>query len=121
PRSAVSVPPGLKTSLPATAPAPSGLLVSSIRDDDPVIFFAPAATLPLRDELPEEPHSIPLGSARIHREGSDVTVVAVGHLVHDALAVADELADELSIEVLDPRTLYPFDWDLLAESIGRTG
>ena len=86
-----------------------------------MIFFAPAATLPLRDELPEEPYSIPLGSARIHREGSDVTVVAVGHLVHDALAVADELADELSIEVLDPRTLYPFDWDLLAESVGRTG
>ena len=112
---------GVKTVLPATASDAYGLLVSSIRDDDPVIFFAPAAMLPRRDELPDEPHSIPLGSARIHREGSDVTVVAVGHLVHDALAVADELADEVSIEVLDPRTLYPFDWDLLAESVGRTG
>ena len=53
--------------------------------------------------------------------GTDVTVVAVGHLVHDALAVAEELADEISVEVFDPRTLYPFDWELLAESLGRTG
>jgi acetoin:2,6-dichlorophenolindophenol oxidoreductase subunit beta len=111
---------GVKTVLPATASDAYGLLVSSIRDDDPVVFFAPAAALPLRDELPEEPYSIPLGSARIHRAGTDVTVVAVGHLVHDALAVADELADELSIEILDPRTLYPFDWGLLAESLRRT-
>jgi pyruvate dehydrogenase E1 component beta subunit len=74
----------------------------------------------LRDELPDQPDAIPLGSGRIHREGGDVTVVAVGHLVHDALAVADELADELSIEVLDPRTLHPFDWELLARSLQRT-
>ena len=64
---------------------------------------------------------MPLGRGRIHREGADVTVVAVGHLVHDALAVAEELADEVSVEVFDPRTLYPFDWPLLAESISRTG
>ena len=102
---------GVKTVLPATASDAYGLLVSAIRDDDPVVFFAPAAALPLRDELPDEPYAIPLGSARIHREGTDVTVVAVGHLVHDALAVADELADEVSIEVFDPRTLYPFDWE----------
>jgi pyruvate/2-oxoglutarate/acetoin dehydrogenase E1 component len=112
---------GVKTVLPATAADAYGLLVSSIRDDDPVVFFAPAAALPTRDEVPDEPYAIPLGSGRIHRPGSDVTVVAVGHLVHDALAVADELADEVSIEVFDPRTLYPFDWDRLAESLGRTG
>ena len=53
---------------------------------------------------------VPLGAGRVHRPGDDVTVVAVGHLVHDALAVADELADQISVEVFDPRTLYPFDW-----------
>jgi len=112
---------GVKTVLPAAAADAYGLLVSAIRDDDPVVFFAPAAALPTREEVPDEPYAIPLGSARIHRDGADVTVVAVGHLVHDALALADEVADEVSIEVFDPRTLYPFDWELLAESLARTG
>jgi acetoin:2,6-dichlorophenolindophenol oxidoreductase subunit beta len=111
---------GVKTVLPATASDAYGLLVASIRDDDPVVFMAPAAALPAREEVPDEPFLIPLGSGRIHREGADVTVVATGHLVHDALAVADELAEEISIEVFDPRTLYPFDFELLAESLGRT-
>ena len=64
---------------------------------------------------------IPLGLGRVHRTGSDVTVVAIGHLVHDALAVADRLVDEVSVEVFDPRTLYPFDWDGLAASLDKTG
>ena len=64
---------------------------------------------------------VPLGVGRVHREGTDVTVVAIGHLVHDALAVAEQLADEVSVEVFDPRTVYPFDWAGLAESIQRTG
>lgn len=112
---------GVKTVLPATAADAYGLMVASIRDDDPVVFLAPAAVLPTREEVPDEPFVVPLGSARIHRSGTDVTVVAVGHLVHDALALADELADEVSVEVFDPRTLYPFDWELLAASIARTG
>jgi pyruvate/2-oxoglutarate/acetoin dehydrogenase E1 component len=111
---------GVKTVLPSTAADAYGLMLSAIRDDDPVLYLAPAAVLPVRGELPEEPEPVPLGSGRIHREGTDVTVVAVGHLVHDALAVADELDGELSIEVFDPRTLYPFDWELLAESVRRT-
>jgi acetoin:2,6-dichlorophenolindophenol oxidoreductase subunit beta len=111
---------GVKTVLPATASDAYGLLVASIRDDDPVVFMAPAAALPSREEVPDEPFLIPLGSGRIHREGADVTVVATGHLVHDAPAVADELAEEISIEVFDPRTLYPFDFELLTESLGRT-
>jgi pyruvate dehydrogenase E1 component beta subunit len=111
---------GVKTVLPAAASDAYGLLVSAIRDDDPVAFFAPAAALATREEVPDEPYAIPLGSGRIHREGTDVTVVAVGHLVHDAVALAEELADEVSIEVFDPRTLYPFDWELLAGSLDRT-
>jgi acetoin:2,6-dichlorophenolindophenol oxidoreductase subunit beta len=112
---------GVKTVLPATASDAYGLLVASIRDDDPVVFLAPAAALPTREEVADEPFVVPLGSGRIHRAGDDVTVVAVGHLVHDALAVAEELANEISMEIFDPRTLYPFDWDLLAESVARTG
>ena len=64
---------------------------------------------------------VPLGTAAVHRAGSDVTVVALGHLVHDALAVAAELAGEISVEVFDPRTVYPFDWAALAVSVGKTG
>jgi len=111
---------GVKTVLPATPADAYGLMLSAIRDDDPVLYLAPAAVLPVRGELPDEPESVPIGSARIHREGADVTVVAVGHLVHDALAVAEELDGEVSVEVFDPRTLYPFDWDLLASSLSRT-
>ncbi len=112
---------GVKTVLPATPADAYGLMLSAIRDDDPVLYLAPAAVLPVRGELPDEPPPVPLGSGRIHRGGTDVTVVAVGHLVHDALAVADELDGEVSIEVFDPRTLYPFDWELLAASLARTG
>lgn len=112
---------GVKTVLPATAADAYGLMVAAIRDDDPVVLLAPAAALPSREEVPDEPFAIPLGSGHIHREGTDVTVVAVGHLVHDALALATEIEDEISIEVLDPRTLYPFDWELLRESLSRTG
>ncbi len=112
---------GLKTVVPATPSDAYGLLVSAIRDDDPVVFFAPANCLTEREDVTGPLTPVPLGRARIHRAGTDVTVVAVGHLVHDALAVADQLADEVSVEVLDPRTLYPFDWPALAESLGRTG
>jgi pyruvate dehydrogenase E1 component beta subunit len=111
---------GVKTVLPSTPADAYGLMLSAIRDDDPVLYFAPAAVLPLRGELPDRQEPVPIGKARIHRSGSDVTVVAVGHIVHDALAVAEELEGDVSIEVFDPRSLYPFDWRLLAESVGRT-
>lgn len=112
---------GVKTVLPATAYDAYGLFAAAIRDDDPVAVFAPAAVLGVRDEVPDHPFVVELGHGRIHREGTDVTVVAVGHLVHDALVLAEELTDEISIEVFDPRSLLPFDWELLAESLARTG
>jgi pyruvate dehydrogenase E1 component beta subunit len=113
---------GVKTVVPATPSDAFGLLVSAIRDDDPVVVFAPIGSLAIRQDVaPGSLVPVPLGTARIHREGHDVTVVAIGHLVYDALAVADELADQVSIEVFDPRTLYPFDWDALAASLARTG
>ncbi|MGC4816384.1 alpha-ketoacid dehydrogenase subunit beta [Micromonospora sp. DT63] len=111
---------GVVTVVPATPADAYGLLVSAIRHDDPVVVFAPAGAMDVRDDVSDlEP--VPLGRGRIHRFGDDVTVVAVGHLVHDALAVAAELADQVSVEVFDPRTLYPFDIDGLAESVARTG
>jgi pyruvate/2-oxoglutarate/acetoin dehydrogenase E1 component len=113
---------GVKTVVPATPTDAYGLLLSAIRDDDPVILFAPAEAVPRREDIDFATLApVPIGQARVHRPGTDVTVVAVGHLVHDALAVADELAGTISVEVFDPRTLYPFDWDALAGSLERTG
>jgi len=112
---------GVKTVVPATADDAYGLLAAAVRDDDPVIVFAPAAVLGTRAEVPDEPFVTPLGRGTIRRSGTDVTVVAVGHLVHTALQVAEALAPEISVEVFDPRTLYPFDWELLGDSVARTG
>ncbi|MFD0259344.1 alpha-ketoacid dehydrogenase subunit beta [Kitasatospora indigofera] len=112
---------GVKTVVPATPTDAYGLLLSAVRDPDPVVVFAPAAVLGVRENVTWELAPVPLGSARVHRPGTDVTVVAVGHLVHEALAVAEELAGEISVEVLDPRTLHPFDWAALAASLERTG
>ena len=126
---------GVKTVVPATAADAYGLFVSAIRDDDPVVFFAPAAALGGREEVADDAGPIPLGVGRVHREGDDVTVVAVGHLVREALKVAEELAapdggddahgragaGPISVEVFDPRTVYPFDWAGLAASVRKTG
>jgi pyruvate/2-oxoglutarate/acetoin dehydrogenase E1 component len=113
---------GVKTVVPATPSDAFGLFVSAIRDDDPVVVFAPIGSQAIRQDVtPGDLVPVPLGTSRIHREGSDVTVVAIGHLVYDALAVADQLADQVSIEVFDPRSLYPFDWDALAASLAKTG
>ncbi|WP_410818152.1 alpha-ketoacid dehydrogenase subunit beta [Micromonospora sp. 050-3] len=111
---------GVVTVVPATPADAYGLLVTAIRHDDPVVVFAPAGAMDVRDDV-DDLAPVPLGRGRIHRFGDDVTVVAIGHLVHDALAVAEELADQVSVEVFDPRTLYPFDIDGLTESVTRTG
>jgi acetoin:2,6-dichlorophenolindophenol oxidoreductase subunit beta len=115
---------GVKTVVPATPADAYGLLVSAIRDDDPVILFAPAGAADRREDVDFAALGpVPLGVARVHRPGTDVTVVAIGHLVYDAVEVAGELAASsgISVEVFDPRTLYPFDWSGLAASLERTG
>jgi transketolase-like protein len=86
------------------------------------MVFGPAGAVARREDVDFGALApVPLGVARVHRPGTDVTVVAVGHLVHDALTVADELAGTISVEVFDPRTLYPFDWAALAASLEHTG
>jgi pyruvate dehydrogenase E1 component beta subunit len=113
---------GVKTVVPATPSDAFGLFTSAIRDDDPVVVFAPAGSLAIREDVARcDLVPVPLGTGRIHREGRDVTVVAIGHLVYDALAVAGQLEDQVSIEVFDPRTLHPFDWNRLAASLAKTG
>jgi pyruvate dehydrogenase E1 component beta subunit len=113
---------GVKTVIPATPTDAYGLLLTAIRDDDPVVVFGPLACLGLREDVEyADLKPIPLGRARLHRTGTDVTVVAVGQLVAEAIAVADELAGEVSVEVFDPRSIYPFDWQALAESLDKTG
>ncbi len=113
--------PGLKvvyTSSPADA---RGLLWSSIYDDNPVIFFEHRLLYPIKEEVPEALEPIPLGKARVVREGRDVTVIAIGPLVHRALAAAEQAeAEGISVEVVDPRTLQPLDDDTLVESVKKT-
>jgi pyruvate/2-oxoglutarate/acetoin dehydrogenase E1 component len=113
---------GVKTVVPATPTDAYGLFRSAIQDDDPVVVFAPAGAMGVREDVDFATLApVPLGVGRVHRSGTDVTVVAIGHLVQAALSVADELAGEISVEVFDPRTLYPFDWAGLAASLAKTG
>jgi pyruvate dehydrogenase E1 component beta subunit len=113
--------PGLKVVYPSTATDVRGLLWSAIYDDNPVVFFEHRTLYPLKEDVPEELEPIPLGQARIHREGSDVTVVAIGRLVHEALKAAEEAeAEGISVEVLDPRTLQPLDEGAIVESVKKT-
>ena len=113
--------PGLKVVFPSTATDVRGLLWSAIYDDNPVVFFEHRTLYPLKDDVPEELEPIPIGKARVHREGSDVTVIATGRLVHESLAAAEEAeADGISVEVVDPRTLQPLDEDALVASVKKT-
>jgi pyruvate/2-oxoglutarate/acetoin dehydrogenase E1 component len=113
--------PGLKVVYPSTPEDVRGLLWSSIYDDNPVLFFEHRTLYPVKGEVPDEIEPIELGKARIHREGEDVTVVATGRLVHEALAAAEEAEKEgISVEVLDPRTLQPLDEQAIVESVKKT-
>jgi pyruvate dehydrogenase E1 component beta subunit len=114
--------PGLKVVVPATPYDAKGLLIQSIRDDDPVIFFEHKVLYASEGEVPEEPYAIPFGEASIVREGSDVTVVAIGRMVLLAEEAAAALeADGISCEIIDPRTTSPLDEETILESVETTG
>src|SRR6266496_534908 len=113
--------PGLKVVFASTPADVRGLLYASIYDDNPVVFFEHRTLYGLKEEVPDELEPIPLGKARVHREGEDVTVIATGRLVHEALAAAKEAEDEgVSVEVVDPRTLQPLDEEMLIASVKKT-
>ena len=114
--------PGLKVAIPATAADAKGLMTASIRDDNPVVFFHHYLLTLEHGEVPEGEHVVPLGEAVVRREGSDVTIVALGWLLGKALAAAEQLAAEgVSAEVIDPRTLAPLDVDTILASVAKTG
>jgi pyruvate/2-oxoglutarate/acetoin dehydrogenase E1 component len=113
--------PGLKVVFASTPTDVRGLLWSSIYDDNPVMFFEHRTLYGIKEEVPEELEPIPIGKARVHREGQDVTVVATGRLVHESLSAAEEAEKEgVSVEVFDPRTLQPLDEDSLVASVKKT-
>ncbi|MEM4866878.1 MAG: alpha-ketoacid dehydrogenase subunit beta [Sulfolobales archaeon] len=114
--------PGLKLIVPSTPYDAKGLLISAIRDDNPKIFFEHKLLYGIKGPVPKEPYTIPLGVADVKREGSDVTVIALAYMVHEALKAADELAKEgISVEVVDPRTIVPFDKETVLKSVKKTG
>jgi pyruvate dehydrogenase E1 component beta subunit len=114
--------PGLKVALPATPADAKGLMTASIRDDNPVVFFHHYLLTLEHGDVPEGEHVVPLGQANVVREGSDVTIVALGWMLGKALEAADQLAaDGVSAEVIDPRTLAPLDLPTILESVAKTG
>jgi len=113
--------PGLKVVMPSTPYDAKGLLISAIRDDNPVVFLEHKMLYGTQGEVPEESYAIPLGKADIKRDGKDITVVATAMMVGRALSAADKLAgDGISLEVVDPRTLSPLDEEAILNSVKKT-
>ena len=114
--------PGLKCVVPSSPYDAKGLLIQSIRDDDPVIFFEHKLLYGLESDVPEESYAIPFGEANVVREGDDVTIVAIGRMVGFSLQAAEELAKEgIQAEVIDPRTISPLDEETILDSVANTG
>ena len=113
--------PGIKVCIPATPADAKGLLVSAIRDDNPVVFLEHKLLYGIEGEVDDDLYEIPLGKGKVVREGSDVTIVATALMVHRALEAAEILAkDGISVEVVDPRTLVPLDKDCIHDTVRKT-
>jgi len=113
--------PGIKVVMPSTAYDTKGLFLSSIRDNNPVVFLEHKMLYFSSGEVPEEEYTIPLGKADIKRQGRDVTVVATGMMVDRSLSAAEKLSEQgIEVEVLDPRTLLPLDEDAILDSVKKT-
>jgi len=113
--------PGLKLVMPSTPYDAKGLLKAAIRDNDPVIFFESKQGYNLEGDVPEEEYTIALGKADIKRKGEQVTIVALGSMVHPALEAAEALAAEgIDCEIIDPRTILPLDEQTILDSVAKT-
>jgi pyruvate/2-oxoglutarate/acetoin dehydrogenase E1 component len=113
---------GLKMFLPSTPYDMKGLMKTAIRDNNPVVSFESGRLMGQKGPVPDEEYTIPFGKADVKREGSDVTVVALAWLVHEALAAAETLAAEgISVEIVDPRSLVPLDTETIRASVQKTG
>lgn len=113
--------PGLKVVMPTTPYDAKGLIIAAARDDNPVIVVLNKMSLALKGEVPEGAYAIPLGKANIVREGTNFTIVAMGRMLHEALKAAEQLHDlDVDAEVIDPRTLQPFDTATVVDSVKKT-
>jgi pyruvate/2-oxoglutarate/acetoin dehydrogenase E1 component len=113
--------PGIKVVIPSTPYDAKGLIKASIRDNDPVVFMEYSPLYTVKGDVPEEEYVVPIGKADIKREGTDVTIVTYGVGVHDALGAAEELQKEgVSVEVLDLRTVMPYDKEAIRKSVAKT-
>lgn len=113
--------PGLKVVAPCSAEDAKGLLKSSIRDDDPVMFMEHKLLYAKKEEIPDGEYTIPLGEAKVKKEGTDITVITWSRQVNFALEAAEKLEkDAISAEILDLRTLVPLDWDAIVKSVSKT-
>jgi pyruvate dehydrogenase E1 component beta subunit len=113
--------PGIKVVLPSTPYDAKGLLISSIRENCPKIFLEHRLLYNVKGNVPKEEYSIPLGVANTCRDGSDVTIVACGLMLHESLKAAETIKNKISVEVIDPRTIYPIDEDAILKSLKKTG
>jgi pyruvate dehydrogenase E1 component beta subunit len=114
--------PGLMAVAPGTAASAKGLTKAAIRSDDPVFVFENKMIYEQKGEVPvDEDFVTPIGEAAVEREGEDVTVVATQRLVGESVSVAEDLAGDVSVEVIDPQSLYPLDTDTIVESVQKTG
>ena len=116
--------PGLKVAAPTFPADAKGMLKSAIRDPNPVLFLEHKRTYRLiKEDVSEDDYSVPLGKARVHREGNDITVVSYGMMLYTALQVAEKLSEEhgIEVEVVEPRTLYPLDKETILDSAKKTG
>ncbi len=114
--------PGIKVVMPSNPYDAKGLLISAIRDPDPVIYFEPKRIYrAFREEVPEDVYTVPIGQARVVETGNDLTIVTWGATVYQALEAMDKLPDHLSVELIDLRSIYPYDLDTIVESVNKTG
>ena len=115
--------PGLKVVIPSTPADTKGLLISAIRDEDPVLFLEPKRIYRhVKGEVPEGEHTVPIGKARVAREGSQITLIAYGAMIPVCEEAAEQAAArQVSAEVLDLRTLVPLDWEAIQQSVSKTG
>ena len=114
--------PGLKVVMPSHPYDAKGLLISAIRDPDPVIFFEPKRVYrSFKENVPAEEYTIPLGQAKVLNEGTDVTLVTWGAMVFQCLEAIDRVPEEVCVELIDLRTIYPIDIETIAESVRKTG
>jgi pyruvate dehydrogenase E1 component beta subunit len=114
--------PGLKVVMPSRPYDAKGLLISAIRDPDPVLFFEPKRVYrSFREEVPSEEYTIPIGKGKVLSEGEDITMITWGAMVFQCLDALDQLPENISVELIDLRTIYPLDIEMIVESVKKTG